>query len=186
MDPIKTIGQLLTGTEQRDCVHVAIMPVVLDSDYAEAGQPLRLVYGTKNRVRHAHSIDETACIGVADPFMRRPIKNGQSFWVFLKPGSITGLRHDWVCPAIDQQPPPNNEAEKWLRAFASKWNFNFADMIAEAQEAYGVIVAMKIDLHGRDELAPGDETKFWACIQELTGRKFDDEHRDKFVWSCSC
>lgn len=191
MDPIKTIGRKLTGAEQRDAIHIAIMPVVCGEDYMRAGEEVGLVYGTTNTVKHKESIYGIETIGVIDPFLRGDmdslmLKKGDVVWCFLKPGTITGLRHEWTHPGIDNQRPPKNESEKWLRAFSDKWNFNYDEMISGAQEDEGYVVAHGRDLHSRTELDDGDEALFWEHIGILTGHHYDSEHREKFGWSCSC
>src|SRR5712664_3831229 len=76
---------------------------------------------------------------VIDPFLgcdmdSAMVKKGDLVWCFLKPGTITGLRHEWTHPGIDNQRPPKNEAEKWLRSFADKWNFDYDSMIGVASQ----------------------------------------------------
>lgn len=196
MDPIKSIGQKLRGDEQRDAIHIAIMPVVCADDYMRGGKEVGLVYGTKNTVKHKDSVYRVETIGVLDPFLKDypdPLKKGDVVWCFLKPGTITGLRHEWFHPDIDGQHPPANESEKWLREFADKWNFPYDEMITAASNPHGdgefdynYIVAQGIDLHSRSELAPGDEALFWEHIGNLTGFKADEKHREKFGWSCPC
>lgn len=51
MDPIKTIGKPLTGHEERDAIHIAIMPVVTAEDYMRPGESVSFVYGTTNMVK---------------------------------------------------------------------------------------------------------------------------------------
>ncbi len=185
-DPIKTIGQFLDGGERRDAIHIAIMPVTAAEDISR-GEEIGLVYGTKDQVKGKDSVYGLKSIGVADPFIKAwRIKKGQRFYAFLHPNSVTGMRHEWTHPLIDDVKPPSGESEAWLRAFADKWNFDYDDMIAGACEDEGYVVAGGMDLHGADELAPGDEELFWKHVETLTGRTFDGKHRENFGWSCSC
>lgn len=86
------------------------------------------------------------------------------------------------------------ESEKWLREFASKWNFDYDEMIREASaqaiehtkeswEHY--IVARGIDLHDRSELGK-DEELFWHHVSMITGLVATLKDRESFGWSCSC
>jgi len=187
MDPIKTIGKKLKGTEQRDAIHVAIMPVVCGEDYLNAGDEVGLVYGTTNTVKRKQSVYGLEILGVIDPFLGSThTKKGDVVWCFLKPGTITGLRHEWTRPDIDNPKPPKSESERWLREFADKWNFDYHSMIQAAQEREGYVVARGIDLHSRSELDAGDEAEFWRHIEAITGEEFSEAHRAEFGWSCSC
>jgi hypothetical protein len=196
MDPIKSIGRLLKdGEGERDCVHVAIMPAIAAEDMSR-GAEVGLVYGTKNQISHKHKVYGLKSIGIVDPYFglvnsENPgytnlIRKGQRCWVFLFPGSITGLRHQWILPAIDEVQSASNEHEEWLRQFADKWNFDYDRMIEECQSEEGYVTAMGIDLHSASELDPGDEAKFWMHVSALTGKVFDKSHRQNFGWSCSC
>src|SRR5712671_6579854 len=125
MDPLKTIGQKLKGQHDRDAIHIAVMPVIAGEKYLYAGQRLRLAYGTTNTVRSAYADQEA--VGVVDPFLPAAtnIQEGDQFWMFLFPGTIQSLRHQWVHPTIDNVPQPKNEAERWIRQFADRWNFDY-------------------------------------------------------------
>jgi hypothetical protein len=214
VDPIESIGKKLRGDEQRDAIHIAIMPVVSGEDYLSAGDEVALVYGTKNVVKRKDSTYGHQTLGVIDPFFgmgpnvdyeARTIHKGDTVWCFLRPGTITGLRHEWTRPDIDNQPQPSSESEKWLRAFADRWMFDYDEMIGVA--SLGVIksnfdipalpemngrefdqdwiTARGRDLHSRDELGE-DYDLFWSHMQKLTGQTFSAEHREKVKWSCTC
>lgn len=182
-DPIKTLGQVLTGNEERDAIHIAIIPVVLAKDM-QPGQQADLVYGTLNQVKPA--VGDKG-LGIIDPYIQAyGVRKGLKVWLFLNPNTVTGMRHHWKHPAFDERKSPKNEHEGWLREFADEWNFDYDNMIEEAQSKDGYVVARDIDLHSRDELAPGDETLFWYHIEQLTGFKADESHKESFGWSCSC
>lgn len=188
MEAIETLGTILPEGHSfnRDAVHVAIVPVIAGEDL-RPGCRLRMVYGTTNTVINGDSNHDA--IGIADPFIRGwRIEKGQKFWMWLNPGTITGLRHDWTHPAFDGQRATTTEAEKWLREFACKWNFDYDEMIAAAigDEDDAYVVARGIDLHSATELDPGDEDRFWSCIEAIHGTTASDERRQKFSWSCSC
>lgn len=181
-DTQKTIGQLLTDETLRDAIHIAVVPVIAAQDLWP-GRKVKLVYGSTNTVALQ---DYGGHIGVIDPFLPGMVRKGQKCWLFLTPNTVTGMRHEWTHPEFDQPHVAAGESEEWLRNFASKWNFDYNEMLAEAQTSGGMAVAMGVDLHGAGELAAGDEDWFWTHFQNLTGKTYGPEHRNNFIWSCSC
>lgn len=181
MEPIQTLGTKLKGNEQRDAIHIAILPVIAEADFLSAGEQIGFVYGTTNMVKA-----DPNGIGVVDPFLHDMIRKGDRFWMFLMPNTITGLRHEWTHPGVDNQPVSKSESEKWLRVFASQWNFNYNEMIENASGEEGqYITAQGVDLHGRSELG-ADHDLFWQHLEAMTGKRFGEQHREEFIWSCSC
>lgn len=179
------IGCVHTTPQQRDCIHMAIMPCVC-GEGLYPGVRVNLLYGTTDVIVASRGGNH---IGIVDPFLELPedtvlIQSGQRVWVFLKPGSITGLRHDWDAPCL--HPDTTGDAEKWLRQFAQRWHFDYDEMIQEATQEEGCIVADGVDLHGASELAAGEEDCFWTHVETITGKKFNAKHRKFFRWSCSC
>ena len=187
MDPIKTIGQILSDKEdRRDAIHIAIMPVICDED-CYAGDAVMFVYGSRELVKRTQEGQDS--IGLIDPFLKKDhfrIPKGSKVWMFLHPGTVTGMRHQWIHPEVDTPVIIKGESETWLRRFADKWNFDYNQMVSEAQEDGGYVVARGKDLHSASELEPGDESAFWHHLECLTGKQFEIEHREKFGWSCSC
>jgi hypothetical protein len=183
----ETIGQLLHGEHERDAIHIAVLPVICADNWLTPGASIGLVFGSTNEVTYRqHGTHQ----GVVDPYLFSPIRKGDKFWMFVNPNVITGLRHEWIHPAIDNQPVVENDSETWLRTFASKWNFDYDEMIASAssdagEDSYNYIVARGIDLHSEDELKE-DRDKFWHHLEILTGKTFSNNHKKEFIWSCSC
>ena len=189
------IGRNIAENERvdRDAIHVAVLPCFVDSESMAPGERVKLVYGTNDRIISS-SYDDQNCIGVVDPFIPDwSIDKGARVYVFLKPGLVSGMKHVWECSQIDNPPMLTSEAELWLRRFSEKWGFYYDEMISIATnpkepDKYGefsYITAMGVDLHSSDELEE-DYHLFWQNLAILTGRTFDDAHKAKVGWSCSC
>ncbi len=92
---------------KKDAIHVAIA-------YVEAGEAL--VAGQRVGLTYAGSgiVDSRSKtpIGVVDPFIEGTVLAGDSFWLFLFPDSITGLRHEWEHPQFPT-PQPTQDREDY-------------------------------------------------------------------------
>lgn len=195
VDPIMTIGQKLKGDEQRDAIHFAILPCFVDEDveYIYAGEEVGLTYGTSNIIRPKPSVYGCTPIGIVDPFLRNyDIRPSDCVWVILFPNTITGMRHHWIHPDIDNPSArsKDSDSELWLHQFADRWNFDYDEMIASAQRNSNSsfdnwITARGIDLHSGSELGT-DQALFWEHLSTLTGKTFGEQHKRNFGWSCSC
>jgi len=182
------LGKLITGEAHRDAIHIAVAPMVA-GERLWPGQDIKLKYGTSDVALRASGRDygpDMAGIGIVDPFLEGEVNEGERFWGFLSPNSVTGMRHHWQHPAFDSQPVPSNESEAWLRAFCDKYSMRFNEVIRQAQDKEGWATAIGQDLHGEGELEPGEPQNFWYHMSVYTGKTFDQNHRDNFGWSCSC
>lgn len=90
------VGSLLDGTEGRDAVHFALAPMTTD-EWLKPGQHVGLL--DKRRVS-----SRAPSVGIVDPFLKEPVQPGQRFYLFLYPGTVTGLRHVWTHPAFAPKP----------------------------------------------------------------------------------
>lgn len=190
------IGTILNGQHERDAIHIAVMPVIAGEDKLRPGEGIAIIYGTPNTVRR-RPLYYGGSHGIVDPFLddMEALNKGDQFWMFLMPNTITNLRHSWICPNIDNRPGMSNEHEQWLRGFADQWNFDYDELITTASAPPPTevdddmighsIVARGIDLHSAKDLGE-DHDLFWHHLQILTGMTFDDRHRKKFIWSCTC
>jgi len=76
-------GKLITDPQaRRDAVHVAVIPATAPC-VLQPGQRLQS--------------------GVVDPFLTESVQPGQRYWLFLFPGTVTGIRHVWSAPAFPEE-----------------------------------------------------------------------------------
>lgn len=89
MDNHPKIGLLTDSTAQRDAVHVAVAPVQ-SAGILAPGQSVGILDG--------RAIAGGNIVGVVDPFLEKMVQPGDWFWLFLRPNTVTGVRHDWDHP----------------------------------------------------------------------------------------
>jgi hypothetical protein len=200
-----TIGHKHYTDMGRDAVHIAVLSVVAaPGQTIKAGDGVYLkggyAYKTENR------LDETRAIGIADPFLHDTIYGKQRFWLFLKPGSITSLRHNWTHPQESEMTNPDplpgvygspEHAEAWIRQWcdsADTAGFDFIMAALKAKngdylDAEKEVYISKDDTEywtfiGTDSHAEVPE-EFWYHAGILLGRTFEPKERTAY-FSCSC
>lgn len=176
------LGQIITTPQARDAIHIAVVPVVAD-DKLRPGEKVWLENG-KARLGSINSI------GVVDPFLLGSVEPGQTFWLFLNPGSITSLRHEWTHPAFAAPAPipaDKSASEQWLRDFAQRSDCpGYFELMGKAaafcdgdtgwSEEY--LHFDGSDAHG--EIPP----EFWTHFEVVTGKR--PEGAKPTYFSCSC
>ena len=171
---------------ERDAIHVAVIPLMAGESYMRSGEKVRLSLESHNVAMNG---DYGNHIGVIDPFMEgSSLNEGDWFWCFLKPGTVTGMRHHWQHPSFEGFEPPTNDHELWLRQFCDKWNFNFQELIEEgigSASSCGWVTAKGHDLHSGAELGE-DLELFWMHLEGYTGKEIPDDRRQNLEWDCSC
>lgn len=103
-DALATLGTILDGSEKRDAIHIAVEPVKV-SWSSRALNPGEHVYfnqfdGCRPAVTESH--------GIVDPYLTKPVQPGERFWLFIKPRTITELRHVWEHPDF-----PSSTEKDW-------------------------------------------------------------------------
>src|SRR5688572_24836400 len=114
------LGEIITRSHQRDAIHIAVLPM-------EAGQEMAPGAHVHLKDGKGYSGPVGRQMGVVDPFLRRPVKEGEHFWLFMYPGSITALRHEWDHPLAPSTHV--SESERWLRELCEEVSFPYERLI---------------------------------------------------------
>lgn len=173
------LGKVIEGDQQRDAIHVAVCPVVA-SHNMRPGAHVGFVDGSRELVAY---VDNT--IGVIDPFFPEGtiIKKGQRIFLFLYPGSITSLRHDWTHPAFsDCVSDAVARSETRLREIADMLEVHYEDVISPNFE----VVCGDYINNGEDirDLWYDVQEEFWLHRKVVTGEDVPEDHRGGFTCSC--
>lgn len=190
MSDTLNLGKLIDpkSNQQRDAIHIAVAPVIARQRLTP-GKPIGFeqdsttyVYGSTHKA-----------IGIVDPFLKGPVYNGEHFWMFLFPNTITSLRHDWTHPAFDPKPIVQNQdresAEIWMREFAKEAGLEYPEAI-EAGLHYlatgNAWVQQGSDSARSKFWEENVSEKYWDAFGALTGKTVTTEDRKGQVFCCNC
>lgn len=179
------LGEIITTEQHRDAIHVAVAPV-------EAAH--NLSPGARVQLNHeGRAATGSSPVGIVDPFLREPVSKGEKFWLFLFPGTVTSLRHEWEHPAFTQKKseepvaPSMSASEAWLREYVKDVCPYDHDGVNDGYEKFlrnarhGEIYYHGSDLHGAGELEKPDE--LFKHLSVILGKPVSVE---SFEYSCSC
>lgn len=89
------LGGVPADLNIRDAVHVAVISV-------EAAQPLQGGMPVVRWTNGKYGVALGEPVGIVDPF-RTHVGMGEKFWLFLLPGTVTGMRNHWEHPKFRQE-----------------------------------------------------------------------------------
>jgi len=180
------LGKLITDQQQRDAIHIAVAPVI-------AGETLypgtRVALDADGR---AVAVDENA-IGIIDPFLTGRVRTGQTVWLFLMPGSVTVIRHEWIHPAFAEQSiksiPMRVQAERWMRNFAEEVGLSYGIVLQAADEWIDSDGDVRYVQQGseaaRNAMWGASKSAFWTNYEVIRGRPVP-EHLRENCFCCTC
>lgn len=178
------VGNIIEGNAHRDAIHVAIAPVIA-GQVIQPGEHIGF-----NRSHTKVFPGANKLIGIADPFLKERIEIGDTFWIFLYPQTITGMRHHWQHPEFQEEgsmdfPHPDdipdylkNEHAAWIRGWASTIPLAY-DVVMDGAKDYletGEYLCFGGLLEGID--IPDE---FWEHYNALTGANGSGHF---FICSC--
>ena len=178
MDTHDSIGKLLTGNEQRDAIHIALLPVQAKID-------LRPGEHASKDGNHIHPI------GIVDPYLQTTIRPGEWFWLFIYPKTITSLRHVWTHPDLNDLPDAvvfksmsldiqKTFSKDWIEKYANNIGIGYEQLLSDADD---YVNFGHLSSHGGLYEGHTTDPKFWDHYEVIRDTKVD--HRDNF-FSCSC
>lgn len=184
------LGKIITTEQHRDAVHIAVAPVIAGSEGLFPGRHIGILEGDVVGV-----IENS--IGIVDPFLPYSPQKGQKFWMYLYPGSITSLRHEWTHPALptiqqvitgdcnyagETKVDEKQAAIDWMKNAAIQLGVNYEELISDwCDLVTGDYINNGETIRDRwYELA--DE--FWKYHKVITGKETPENDRGGFTCSC--
>ena len=183
------LGTILTGKEERDAFHVAVLPVVAGTNL-KGGQPVDLKGDKNDNGLYTVVKSKGNPIGIIDPFLPsdQRVEKDQIVYLWLMPNTVVGMRHHWQHPVIDNIQPKLTE-EDYKKLTAQEWITRFASNIGKTYEAL-MEDAEYYDRSGYDVYDNSERYKsaknweeFWENYSIVTGKEVSQ------CWSpytCSC
>lgn len=187
-DALDTLGNLITESEKRDAIHLAVEPV-------QAAHHLRPGDHVGFNKDGKATLGATP-VGIVDPFLQTTVQGGQWFWLIVYPRQITSLRHVWTHPAFPEPTPqtsldtpavlavePKDErkivSEHYLRDNMGSYDTyeNFIEVASTENSEY-------LTIFGSDASGPIPD-EFWYHLEVVTGKKRPKGDRPEY-FSCSC
>lgn len=178
------LGALIDDeSQQRDAIHIAVAPVVA-GERLYPGQEIGFIAADHSTV----GSKPEKFIGIVDPFLTKPVQQGQRCWMFLFPQTITSLRHDWTHPEFGDMEvahPVKQAAESWLREFAKDNSLDFDDLMLGAAE-YQRTGAWYYVGDNEEAVSQSTDTmrRFWQHYGNYTGNIVDLD--DGGFFRCAC
>lgn len=172
------LGELLGGGEERDAIHIAIMPARA-CDYIGAGAHIRV------DARGEARLDGASPNAVADPFLRHQIYPGQKFYALLFPYTIESLRHEWVHRDFPLPESDNRHlSEQWLRTFAEDHYVDYGEMMEAADDLMNGH-SSDMDICFGEDVDYSERQDFWNHYSVVRGKVVTDDIREEY-FRCAC
>lgn len=182
--------------DERDAIHIATAAVFAETDL-EPGDHVGLTTPAPDVMGKS----DIAPLGIVDPFLTETVKKGQRFWVFLYPGTIRSLRHNWSHPAFDKKAAlvealKDSPSKRRMRAFAASLpvaeDYDTGAPIGEPVTYEELLERAKEYVENGEYWSEGGRfegqdlyPEFWVDFEILTGIKVPENDQYSF-FSCSC
>lgn len=187
-DYVPKLGELVREGDQRDAIHIAVVPVKIWGKGLRPGMHV----GVRELTGELWATKSGDPIGVLDPFYKQPFEANQKAWMLLYPGSVVGLRHQYRHPVLDAA-LIRQETIELLHAPARQCieqageivGMSYDRMMQAAGRYLDAGDSELVDMNTSNAAIDIDWPKFWAAYSLLTNRNPpEDDRRDFFTCSC--
>lgn len=121
-------------------------------------------------------------IGIVDPFLGHAVFEGERFWMFLFPNTVTSLRHHWTHPAFEANVP--DDSRQWVEEFAAHLDMSF-NRLMDAADVYVESGDYTMDsMESYKAVDPSQWLTFWQHYEVL--RKVKVVDRTALFFTCAC
>jgi hypothetical protein len=180
-DTITKLGKLQMSDQGRDAIHIAVLTMQAKEEiYAYGLQGVDRFGGI---VRPDHEI----AIGIVDPFLPQDtqISPGEWFYVYLKPGTISGLKHVWSHAEFGEEgPKPVTRAMERIQRFCASVGIQTGDFLGVFVKGSAGSLTLRDDYIHASEDAYGEiPEEILRDVEEVTGKTLT---RRPTHFSCSC
>lgn len=157
----------------KDAIHTAIVSVRAGC-LIEPGQRCGL---DANR----EAVPNSKGCGVADPFLRKSIMRGQSFWLILCQDEVPNVQHVWEHPSVDFTPPTTPPSRnRTIAATAEEFGVSYEQVMAAAQLVYDKDRSTEypgtLEADALEEITDNfDRYYFWSEWASETGVEFENQ-----------
>lgn len=152
---------------QRDAIHVPTLAMV-STCYLVPGQIVDIDDGGEI------NLNVKRRDAVVDPFMAVPVVPGQVVMLWIKPGTITELRHTWKHEVFD-----SGDSVEWMKKFAAENEISY-EMLMDDVRRY----IIHEEWTGNNQLCDAVNevhNEFWKHVQAITGMSASGS-----PYSCAC
>lgn len=200
-DALETLGTIIDENQRRDAIHVAVEP-------CRAGhtlQPGEHVARANGEIfgNAEYCGEDCNLLGIVDPFLAHPVRQGEYFWLLVYPRQITSLRHVWSHKDfLDEFEPDKTytkeESEAWLRTFISGADCPDYDTVIAAASGQEIEPIRGYEKYGPAYRNDGEylffngqdahskiPKEFWMHVENVTGIEIPTFKRAEY-FSCSC
>lgn len=189
MSAQETVGKIIADDEQQDAIHFAVAPVVAAQMLLPGSHVGFVEDGNQQLVGAAGKH-----LGIVDPFLTSAVKQGERFWLFLYPNTISGLRHQWTHPAFWMKPPlPNvtisNDDHKkksieWIRLHAEDMGLSASALMDNARE-WIECEEHQVQQGSEHWRSTFNAEHFWHHYEIATGEIVPNDKKHSF-YCCTC
>jgi hypothetical protein len=186
------LGRKIVGKAYRDAIHIAVAPAMAAEKLKRGDYIVPVGDGSFRKAKN-----EWEGIAIVDPFLLSSIavEKGEQFWMFLRPLTITSIRHVWSHPAVPNVAGVSADPDyEILAGVASVCGKSYSALIADMTEFAGQKPANIGGMPWREHIVDNSErykevdveqwNAAWAAWERITGR-VAPEDRDE-PYSCAC